>query len=508
MSNVTQNLLSCYYGFDKNSDEQISKFLSSHESIDDSVKTFTEASIAESIATGRKFDGDTENESTTNSKNDSKSNRGKSLDDVSVRTSRVLDEKAFLNDNDNGNDYEKFLVASSLGTDYNFGKTEVSPIDKLSPDCKIMADDKTIQESEDTHMDTNLTLIQDVIPDSASDISSTPVKTKLHGKLKTPVVPLPPIPKKGPSCNGIYLDWPNVGIEEFPSHIIKSYPGLRMLYLENNKLAKLPDELFTTLKNLMWLDVRNNLLTYLPESIKYHASLETILLQGNKIERLPLELCLLPNLRELKVARNPLYYPPMDVVNLGCQAIRDFLRSEWNILHPNEAIEEPKNQEIKAKPSTILCYQSKQNTKKMTKNIPTMSKYATFKSPHPKKKSVREKSWRYTPSNRCESQGTNSMLEQRLACISKVREMLQIQALSLQRTKDIESLKDWRRDRRSYEKSINKAASRTEADIPFAVNWNDLPPTFKSISKNKDNKKEKRRQAPPRFQDYKMKSVG
>ena len=66
---------------------------------------------------------------------------------------------------------------------------------------------------------------------------------------------------------------------------------LQMLYLENNSLTSLPEELFSSLKLLQWLDVRNNKLTGLPKSIKYHASLETILLEGNLFEELPLELC-------------------------------------------------------------------------------------------------------------------------------------------------------------------------------------------------------------------------
>lgn len=64
-----------------------------------------------------------------------------------------------------------------------------------------------------------------------------------------------------------------------------------MLYLENNNLSELPEELFVSLPHLQWLDVRNNQLTNLPASIRSHPSLESILLQGNKIEKLPLELC-------------------------------------------------------------------------------------------------------------------------------------------------------------------------------------------------------------------------
>lgn len=64
-----------------------------------------------------------------------------------------------------------------------------------------------------------------------------------------------------------------------------------MLYLENNALAEIPEELFPSLQNLEWLDVRNNQLKSLPKNIKSHSSLHTLLLQGNKIQVLPLELC-------------------------------------------------------------------------------------------------------------------------------------------------------------------------------------------------------------------------
>lgn len=65
---------------------------------------------------------------------------------------------------------------------------------------------------------------------------------------------------------------------------------LQMLYLDSNNLVELPDEIFTTLKNLRWLDVRNNHLMTIPSCVKGHSSLETLLLQGNNIEKLPLEL--------------------------------------------------------------------------------------------------------------------------------------------------------------------------------------------------------------------------
>lgn len=63
-----------------------------------------------------------------------------------------------------------------------------------------------------------------------------------------------------------------------------------MLFLEGNQLTALPAELFTCLDKLVWLDVRNNKLTSIPETIVNHQCLETILLQENQIEKLPVQL--------------------------------------------------------------------------------------------------------------------------------------------------------------------------------------------------------------------------
>nr|CAD7594938.1 unnamed protein product [Timema genevievae] len=62
------------------------------------------------------------------------------------------------------------------------------------------------------------------------------------------------------------------------------------VYLEGNLLENLPDNLFPSLPVLKWLDVRNNKLTQFPKTVAYHDNLQVLLLQGNQIQRLPLEL--------------------------------------------------------------------------------------------------------------------------------------------------------------------------------------------------------------------------
>lgn len=63
-----------------------------------------------------------------------------------------------------------------------------------------------------------------------------------------------------------------------------------MLYLDSNNLKEIPEDLFVVSKKLKWLDVRNNQLASIPSTLKGHESLETLLLQGNNLEKLSLEL--------------------------------------------------------------------------------------------------------------------------------------------------------------------------------------------------------------------------
>lgn len=65
---------------------------------------------------------------------------------------------------------------------------------------------------------------------------------------------------------------------------------LTISHFLGNKIEEIPDNLFLNLKKLVWLDLRNNKLKTIPQTIANHASLETLLLRDNNIEKLPLEL--------------------------------------------------------------------------------------------------------------------------------------------------------------------------------------------------------------------------
>ena len=66
------------------------------------------------------------------------------------------------------------------------------------------------------------------------------------------------------------------------------------LYLEGNELCSLPDDFFDRLPNLVWLDLRRNALLRLPSVYTgRHQHLRNLLLEGNSLRSLPLELGIL-----------------------------------------------------------------------------------------------------------------------------------------------------------------------------------------------------------------------
>ncbi|KAJ8359867.1 hypothetical protein SKAU_G00163920 [Synaphobranchus kaupii] len=102
--------------------------------------------------------------------------------------------------------------------------------------------------------------------------------------------------------------------------------AIKHLYLEGNEISILPGSLFSSLPNLVWLDLRNNQITQLPLEIGQHRVLKTLLLEGNPITELPLELGNLVTLTALSLRQCPITFPPQDVLCKGVQGILQFLR--------------------------------------------------------------------------------------------------------------------------------------------------------------------------------------
>ncbi|XP_062320511.1 leucine-rich repeat-containing protein 27-like [Osmerus eperlanus] len=114
-------------------------------------------------------------------------------------------------------------------------------------------------------------------------------------------------------------------LKDIEDSILKTHM-LKNLYLEGNQISSLPDSLFTSLSNLVWLDLRNNQITALPAEIGLHRSLKTLLLEGNPIKELPLELGTVITLRALSLRHCPIVFPPQEIVEQGLQCILQFLR--------------------------------------------------------------------------------------------------------------------------------------------------------------------------------------
>ncbi|KAM3957975.1 uncharacterized protein ACR2FA_008015 [Aphomia sociella] len=120
----------------------------------------------------------------------------------------------------------------------------------------------------------------------------------------------------------------NLSSSDLDSVPVIKNKSLCVLYLQNNHLNNLPEDFFQSLPNLMYLDVRDNQLTDIPKSIQNHQSLTHLLLQNNKITILPNELGTV-NLKVLQLKGNPVMYPPSVILNAGVSKILTFLYNKY-----------------------------------------------------------------------------------------------------------------------------------------------------------------------------------
>ncbi|KAK1130786.1 hypothetical protein K0M31_018895 [Melipona bicolor] len=468
MSDLTKDLLSQYYGLGAEPSDK--RCMSIHRSIEN-AKYEEEKQVTEQTSSTNE-----DNASDKEFQKDEDENRKLSIVNESYpRPSRVLDsmEDAYdsgetfdVKDIDFGPNIMCNIFENVLSEQSHEQLPEQLSADDVPSDCiKPYIEDRETEINE----------VKDNTSENTSEASSTTAKESRKSSKSS--INLPPLAsKKEPVCNEIFVDFSSMDLKQFPSEILNNFSQLRMLYLSNNNLIEIPGEVFSVLKYLEWLDVRNNQLSSLPASIKRHMYLQTILLQQNNVENLPLELCTLPNLKTLQVTQNPLVMPPKDIVASGCAAILTFLRIEWNNAHPEERVELKENK-IEPKLSTILCYQSPRKNKK---------KLMPSKDISNKNVSTREKRKSYKPSNRCENKGPNIIVEHRLLWFSKLRELFARQTAILQKVKDENVLKKWRRDKRSYSKAMAKAMKRNEDDIPFGFDIEDYASIFKQNSKLKN----------------------
>lgn len=124
----------------------------------------------------------------------------------------------------------------------------------------------------------------------------------------------------------VSLDLSKKALQHVPEDILH-LKHLQYLYLEGNLLSCLPENFFDCLPHLCWLDLRNNYLVGLPNAyIGRHQCLRNLLLEGNQLRTLPLELGLVTTLTGLNIANNPLEFPPPEVIERGTQTILAFFQ--------------------------------------------------------------------------------------------------------------------------------------------------------------------------------------
>lgn len=106
---------------------------------------------------------------------------------------------------------------------------------------------------------------------------------------------------------------------------ISELSNLRSLYLADNHLTELPESL-SALQRLETLTLSDNEFTGIPSVIYSIPSLTGIYLGNNGIKVISSEILRLKELVTLALGENPIESPPVEVVQKGVEAVRDYFR--------------------------------------------------------------------------------------------------------------------------------------------------------------------------------------
>ncbi|KAL6052855.1 Regulator of G-protein signaling 7 [Balamuthia mandrillaris] len=107
--------------------------------------------------------------------------------------------------------------------------------------------------------------------------------------------------------------------------------ALQILLLHNNHLKQLPGEM-GQLSSLRFLQLNHNRLFKVPKELWKCQQLRFLYLHENRLTVLPTELHVLRGtLRELSAHRNPLYFPPQNVVLQGTDVMLSFLERHYKL---------------------------------------------------------------------------------------------------------------------------------------------------------------------------------
>ncbi|KAE9608534.1 hypothetical protein Lal_00020815 [Lupinus albus] len=151
----------------------------------------------------------------------------------------------------------------------------------------------------------------------------------------------------------VVLDASFNNLSYLPTNIGYELPNLERLMIQLNKIRSLPSSV-CEMKSLRYLDAHVNELHGLPIAIGRLTTLEVLNLSSNfsdlkelpetfgdltnlreldlsnnQIHALPDTFGRLDNLKRLNLEHNPLELPPLEIVNLGVEAIKTFMAKRW-----------------------------------------------------------------------------------------------------------------------------------------------------------------------------------
>lgn len=106
--------------------------------------------------------------------------------------------------------------------------------------------------------------------------------------------------------------------------------SLRYLDVHFNELHGLPQSI-GKLTNLEYLNISSNFndMTQLPETVGGLVNLKELDLSNNQIRALPYAFCRLEKLTKLNLDQNPIIVPPLEVLNQGVEAMKEFMATRW-----------------------------------------------------------------------------------------------------------------------------------------------------------------------------------
>ncbi|XP_040379718.1 plant intracellular Ras-group-related LRR protein 3 [Oryza brachyantha] len=185
------------------------------------------------------------------------------------------------------------------------------------------------------------------LPDSIGLLSNLKILNVASNRLRS-------LPDSISKCRSlIELDASYNGLAYLPTNIGYELVNMRQLWVHMNKLRSLPSSI-CEMRSLYLLDAHFNELCGLPSAIGKLLSLEIMNLgsnfsdlkdlpasfgdllnlreldlSNNQIHALPDSFGRLDKLEKLNLEQNPLTMPPMDIVNKGVDAVKEYMLKRW-----------------------------------------------------------------------------------------------------------------------------------------------------------------------------------